>query len=104
MEEKSAVRVLEVAATIPIQNLYYLFLYAWNRLEEGQAVGVAGVDSPELVDLFGKVLAGRAEASDTKGRKSGLCSRSRRLVAIKRASQLRRQYGAHHATRSAIEL
>ena len=58
MEEKPAVRVLEVSATIPIQNLYYLFLYAWNRLEEGQAVDVGGVESPELVDLFGKVLAG----------------------------------------------
>lgn len=47
-----------MAAIIPIQNLYYLFLYAWNRLEEGQSVDVGGVDSPELVDLFGKVLAG----------------------------------------------
>lgn len=43
---------------IPIQNLYYLFCYAWNRLEEGDVVDVAGVDSPELVDLFAKVLSG----------------------------------------------
>lgn len=43
---------------IPIQNLYYLFLYAWNRFEEGQAVDVGAVDSPELYDLFAKVLAG----------------------------------------------
>ena len=35
-----------------------MFLYAWNRLEEGQAVSVGGVDSPELVDMFGKVLTG----------------------------------------------
>ncbi len=58
MEGDSAVRVIEVAATIPIRNLYYLFLYAWNRFEEGRPVDVGGVDSPELVDLFGKVLAG----------------------------------------------
>ena len=43
---------------IPIENLYYLFCYAWNRLEEGAVVDVGGVDSPELADLFGKVLAG----------------------------------------------
>lgn len=43
---------------IPIQNLYYLFCYAWNRLEEGEAVDVGGVDSPELADLFAKVLIG----------------------------------------------
>ncbi len=42
---------------IPIQNLYYLFCYAWNRLEEGEVVDVAGVESPELADLFAKVLA-----------------------------------------------
>ncbi len=43
---------------IPIQNLYYLFCYAWNRLEEGEVVDVGGVDSPELADLFAKVLVG----------------------------------------------
>ena len=41
---------------IPIQNLYYLFCYAWDRMEEGRAVDVGGVESPELVDLFAKVL------------------------------------------------
>ena len=43
---------------IPIQNLYYLFCYAWDRLEEGDVINVGGVESPELVDLFAKVLTG----------------------------------------------
>lgn len=43
---------------IPVQNLYYLFCYAWNRLEEGRVVDVGGVESPRLVDLFAKVLVG----------------------------------------------
>ena len=43
---------------IPIQNLYYLFVYAWNRLDEGEAVDVGGTESPELADLFAKVLTG----------------------------------------------
>ena len=43
---------------IPTQNLYYLFCYAWNRLEEGEVVDVGSVESPELGDLFAKVLVG----------------------------------------------
>ena len=43
---------------IPIQNIYYLFCYAWDRFEESKVVDVGGVDSPELVDLLAKVLSG----------------------------------------------
>ena len=42
---------------IPIQNIYYLFCYAWGRFEESKVVDVGGVDSPELVDLLAKVLS-----------------------------------------------
>jgi 5-methylcytosine-specific restriction enzyme subunit McrC len=42
---------------IPIENLYYLFCYAWNRLDEGNAIAVGGSDSPELQDMLAKVLA-----------------------------------------------
>ncbi|MBO1081723.1 5-methylcytosine-specific restriction endonuclease system specificity protein McrC [Roseomonas haemaphysalidis] len=45
------------SSPIPIQNLYYLFLYAWDRFPEGQAIEVAATDSPDLVDLFAKVLS-----------------------------------------------
>ena len=41
---------------IPIQNLYFIFCYAWKKLEESKAVEVGAVDSPELADLFAKVL------------------------------------------------
>ena len=43
---------------IPIQNLYFIFCYAWRRLEESKIVDVGGVTSPELVDLFAKVMIG----------------------------------------------
>jgi 5-methylcytosine-specific restriction enzyme subunit McrC len=43
---------------IPIQNIYFIFCYAWRRLEESKVVDVGGVNSPELVDLFAKVLVG----------------------------------------------
>ncbi len=42
---------------IPIQNIYYLLCYAWNKLEEKDIINVNEIDSTELVDLFAKVLA-----------------------------------------------
>jgi 5-methylcytosine-specific restriction enzyme subunit McrC len=41
---------------IPIQNIYFLLCYAWNKLDESEVVNVKSVDSTELVDLFAKVL------------------------------------------------
>lgn len=41
---------------IPIQNIYYLLCYAWNKLEERDLVDVKAIDSTKLVDLFAKVL------------------------------------------------
>lgn len=43
---------------IPIQNIYYLLCYAWNRLEERDIVDVTGIDSTNLADLFARVLIG----------------------------------------------
>lgn len=42
---------------IPIQNIYYLLCYAWNKLEESEIVNVSEIDSTELIDLFAKVLS-----------------------------------------------
>jgi 5-methylcytosine-specific restriction enzyme subunit McrC len=41
---------------IPIQNIYYLLCYAWNKLEEKDIVSVSQTDKDKIVDLFGKVL------------------------------------------------
>jgi 5-methylcytosine-specific restriction enzyme subunit McrC len=50
--------ILTMERLIPIQNLWFIFLYAWRRLEEGKVIDVGEVDSPELADLFAKVLIG----------------------------------------------
>lgn len=50
--------ILNMERLIPIKNLWFIFLYAWRRLEEGKAIDVGEVDSPELADLFAKVLIG----------------------------------------------
>lgn len=41
---------------IPIQNLYYLLCYAWNRLEERDIVNVSTTDAQNLLDLFSRVI------------------------------------------------
>lgn len=49
---------MNIATKIPIQNIYYLLCYAWNKLEERDVVNVSGIDTTNLVDLFAKVLLG----------------------------------------------
>lgn len=41
---------------IPIENIYYLLCYAWDKLAEKDVVEVEAVDSTTLVDLFTSVL------------------------------------------------
>jgi 5-methylcytosine-specific restriction enzyme subunit McrC len=41
---------------IPIQNLYYLLCYAWNKLEEREIVSVSTDDANNLLNLFARVL------------------------------------------------
>jgi 5-methylcytosine-specific restriction enzyme subunit McrC len=45
-----------VGRAIPIENVYYLFCYAWDRFREGATIGVSQVASPKLFDLFSSVL------------------------------------------------
>jgi 5-methylcytosine-specific restriction enzyme subunit McrC len=41
---------------IPIQNIYYLLSYAWDKLEESEMVAVDDLESKEMADLFAEVL------------------------------------------------
>src|SRR6476469_652470 len=41
---------------IPIRNLYYLFLYAWDRFSEGSRFEVGSDTSPDLPNLLARVL------------------------------------------------
>lgn len=45
-----------IQPAIPIENIYYLFCYAWNRFEQAQAVGVGAEPSPDLPNLLARVL------------------------------------------------
>jgi 5-methylcytosine-specific restriction enzyme subunit McrC len=41
---------------IPIQNIYYLLCYAWDKLDESDIVDVKAISTTELIDLFAKIL------------------------------------------------
>jgi len=41
---------------IPIENIYYLLCYAWNKLDEKERVSIDIDDKTELLDLFAKIL------------------------------------------------
>jgi 5-methylcytosine-specific restriction enzyme subunit McrC len=41
---------------IPIENIYYLLCYAWNKLDEADRVQVSAKDQARLLDLFARVL------------------------------------------------
>ncbi|MFO6428869.1 5-methylcytosine restriction system specificity protein McrC [Erythrobacter sp. W302b] len=47
---------MTAAPPIPIENIYYLFCYAWNRFEEAQSIPLGGTQSPDLPNLLGRVL------------------------------------------------
>jgi 5-methylcytosine-specific restriction enzyme subunit McrC len=42
--------------SIPIENIYYLLCYAWNKLDEKERVAVSAENFKEMIDLLAKVL------------------------------------------------
>ncbi|MDR9812123.1 5-methylcytosine restriction system specificity protein McrC [Rhizobium hidalgonense] len=52
---------------IPIRNLYYLLLYAWGHFQAGAVKDVGADDSPELPNLFSRVLVDRSHALLRRG-------------------------------------
>ncbi len=60
---------------IPISNLYYLLCYAWNKLEESEVVNVDADTCPDLINLFGRVLASGTSHLLRRGVHQGYVSR-----------------------------
>jgi 5-methylcytosine-specific restriction enzyme subunit McrC len=66
--------------TIPVRNLYYLFLYAWGRFPGG-AIGEAGIDeSPDLPSLFAKLLLAGTRRLFRRGLDRGYTTFTNELV------------------------
>ena len=52
---------------IPILNVYYLFLYAWDRFIEGSKIDVGADTSPDLPNLLAKVLIAGTKRQFSRG-------------------------------------
>jgi 5-methylcytosine-specific restriction enzyme subunit McrC len=44
--------------SIPIRNIYYLLLYAWDRLDEREDTCVNDIETTEVVELYARILHG----------------------------------------------
>ncbi|WP_199864632.1 hypothetical protein [Rhizobium sp. EC-SD404] len=52
---------------IPVRNLYYLLLYAWGHFQPGTATDVGADASPDLPNLFAKILIDRTRVLLRRG-------------------------------------
>lgn len=58
---------MSTAPGIPIENIYFLYCYAWNRFEEARSIPIGGTSSPDLPNLLGRVLLHGARALMRRG-------------------------------------
>lgn len=53
--------------TIPIRNLYFIFVYAWARFPKGLTIDAGIERCPDLLDLFAHLLISEAHALMRRG-------------------------------------
>jgi 5-methylcytosine-specific restriction enzyme subunit McrC len=68
---------------IPIQNIYYLLCYAWNKLEERDIVDITGIETTQLCDLFAKILIGGTSRLLKMGLDRGYIQQNVEVIGIK---------------------
>lgn len=68
---------------IPIENIYYLLCYAWNKLEEKERVNVEVDDKMEILDLFAKVLINATKILLKRGIDKNYIETTEELAGIK---------------------
>jgi 5-methylcytosine-specific restriction enzyme subunit McrC len=69
---------------IPIANIYYLLCYAWDALEEKDALADAGaLESPDLLNLFARVLANGTHRLLHRGLDRGYLPREEELAGVR---------------------
>ena len=74
--------------SIPVQNIYYLLCYAWNKLEERDRVNVSIDDKTELLDLFAKVLINGTKILLKRGIDKSYVESTGEVVGVKGKLQL----------------
>lgn len=70
-------------ALIPVENIYYLFCYAWNRFEEARTISTSAEESPDLPNLLAKVLAAGTRSLLSRGLDRGYLAHEEELNTIR---------------------
>jgi 5-methylcytosine-specific restriction enzyme subunit McrC len=73
---------------IPIENIYFLLCYAWNKLDEKERVNVSIDDKTELLDLFAKVLINATKMLIKRGIDKNYIDHTEELAGVKGKVQL----------------
>lgn len=73
---------------IPIENIYFLLCYAWNKLDEKERVNVSIDDKTELLDLFAKVLINATKMLLKRGIDKNYVDHTEELAGVKGKVQI----------------
>ena len=73
---------------IPIENIYYLLCYAWNKLDEKDRVNVSIDDKTELLDLFAKVLINATKTLLKRGIDKNYIDHTEEIAGVKGKVQI----------------
>jgi len=73
---------------IPIENIYFLLCYAWNKLDEKERVNVSIDDKTELLDLFAKVLTNATKMLIKRGIAKNYVDHTKELAGVKGKVQI----------------
>lgn len=73
---------------IPIENIYFLLCYAWNKLDEKDKVNVSIDDKTELLDLFAKILINASKTLLKRGIDKNYIDYTEELAGVKGKVQI----------------
>ena len=73
---------------IPIENIYFLLCYAWNKLDEKERVNVSIDDKTELLDLFAKILINATKTLIKRGIDKNYIDHTEELSGVKGKIQI----------------
>jgi 5-methylcytosine-specific restriction enzyme subunit McrC len=68
---------------IPIENIYYLLCYSWNKLDEKDRVRVSIDGKTELLDLFAKILVNATRILLKRGVDKAYVAYTDELIGVK---------------------
>ncbi|MCW3084050.1 MAG: McrBC 5-methylcytosine restriction system component [Bacteroidetes bacterium] len=68
---------------IPIQNIYYLLCYAWNKLDEGERVNVSSSDYENSIELYARVILNGCKHLFKKGLEYNYVNRTYEYTGVK---------------------